>query len=90
MFLKTKIIDSKTDLSIVAAHPEIDTSSESYVFYKFFFIYPAFLLWILVYPLLIIVGMRWYKKQLADREKKDDIRPWILFGFIMMGYEIRG
>ena len=36
------------------------------------------------------MGMKWYKKALADKDNKQEIRPWILFGFILMGYEIRG
>ena len=62
-FLKCKILDD--DHRVIANNPEISCYSSDYLYFRMFFVYPAFLLWILIYPGFIMTGLRKYMK--ADK-----------------------
>ena len=81
-FLKQFQIEDS--IYVVQNHPLLKTDSPQYQFFKILFIYPAFALWVVIYPLVIIIGIRYYNR------KRKRVKLYLLFGFLILGYEQRG
>ena len=68
------------DYVMLVNNPEIICDSDEYLYFKYYFIYPSLLLWIIIYPLFLIICMKKMKSLV-------EAKGTLLFGFIFLGYK---
>ena len=78
-FMKCKSLVTR---SVVFNNPEISCAQKDYLFIKWWFIYPSFILWIVLFPLTILIGMRTMKSKYG----LSHVKTRLLFGFVYLGY----
>jgi hypothetical protein len=62
--------NEKKQIKVIYSEPTESCESPEYFQFLYWIIYPTTVCWLIVYPLLIYLGMRSYKEQHVDPEKK--------------------